>query len=174
MKLPFRGPRNPEAVPEPVEHAPAPGPVPSLHLEAAAAQTQRDLDTLSRRVEAHAHSLDALSSQVGDLRERMDRLTIAVAEGIEHVERAERRVRATVARARRELSEDGVAHPGLEAEHAQLRDGDGDGGEERGVQPVREEVDRSGIQVELGDSFPGSWTEGDLEALTPYVDPGDQ
>jgi hypothetical protein len=131
-----------------------------LHrLEPAIAELQRLVETHSRRVEELTR--DQAESGV-----RMNELTMAVAEGIQHVDRAERRVKATVARARKQLEEHGLESPGLEAEWAEVRDGNGDGGEERGVQPVREEVGGDPSRaIALGDSFPGAWTEGDLPFL---------
>ena len=70
----------------------------------------------------------------------MKELTIAVAEGIERVDRSERRVKATVARARKELKERGYTDPGLEAEAHELRVVDGDRGEDGAVQPVPTEM----------------------------------
>jgi len=65
---------------------------------------------------------------------------VAVAEGIERVERTERRIASTVARARKELRESGYDHPGVEAEDHELRKVDGGGGGDGGVQPVSGEV----------------------------------
>ncbi len=80
---------------------------------------------------------------------RFELLTEAVASGIAHVERSEARVRATVARARQELGQFGIEHPGLEAEGEELRFGDGGGSEEEGLPPVHEDV------AEGGSSIPG-------------------
>lgn len=59
-----------------------------------------------------------------------DLLRAAVAEGIQHVERVEGRIRGTVKRAQKELKELGIEHPGLDAEARELSIVDGDGGEE--------------------------------------------
>lgn len=71
---------------------------------------------------------------------RFKQLTLAVAEGIEKVERSESRVNSVVKRARKEFQESGYTTSGFEAEDRQLRTVDGAGGEEQGMPPVREDV----------------------------------
>jgi len=61
-------------------------------------------------------------------------LTLAVAEGIAHVKRAEKRVQGIIQGARKSLEERGLEHPGLEAEAQELLDLDGDPSE---VSPLR-------------------------------------
>jgi len=73
---------------------------------------------------------------------RIDDLTLAVKEGVNNVQRSERRVRAVVTSARRELADAGFEHPGLEAEHSQLREVDGEGGGEEQVPAVPEVVEQ--------------------------------
>lgn len=51
---------------------------------------------------------------------RMDRLTLAVSDGIGRAERVEKRIQKTVTSARRLVSEAGLEHAGIEAEHEQL------------------------------------------------------
>ena len=75
-----------------------------------------------------------------DLERKLKELTFAVDEGIERVSRADRRIKATVQRARKELQDRGYADPGLEAEAHQLRVVDGDPSETGGVPPVPAEV----------------------------------
>jgi len=76
-----------------------------------------------------------------NLRDKVQQLTLAVAEGIENVARKERRIAATLARSRKELRERGYEDPGLEAEAAELREVDGTRGDEQGVLPLRKEVE---------------------------------
>jgi len=90
---------------------------------------------------------DVLQGISGNLRAELDRygaqlkvLTAAVGEGIQRVERDERRIKATVARARKELADSGFEHEGLEAEATDLRLVDGAGGDEQGVPAVPEEL----------------------------------
>ena len=80
----------------------------------------RALDTLSDRLDAHS--------------ERITETRAAVAHGIQHAERIERRIKGTVRRAIEEL-EDGVT-PALRAEAEELGLFDGDGGYEGTVPPV--------------------------------------
>jgi len=79
--------------------------------------------------------------EASKLEERIKRLTVAVDEGIERVGRSERRINATVARARKELKKLGYEDPGLEAEAAELRLVDGGGGEGGELPEVREGVE---------------------------------
>jgi len=82
----------------------------------------------------------ALEGEVAGLQERIDTLTLAVAEGIAHVERAENRIKATVKRARRELEAGGIDSPGLAAEAQELFELDAEGSGGPPVSPVREDV----------------------------------
>lgn len=74
------------------------------------------------------------------LERKMDLLTLAVSEGIERVDRAERRIRTAVAGATKKLREAGFEDVAVEAEAAGLRVIDGGGGDEGGVPPVSEDV----------------------------------
>jgi len=87
------------------------------------------------------------SKQITDLLEDVDALAqahkdivIAVAEGIERVDRSERRIQGTIKRAQKKLADHGFVDEGLDAEVDQLQLIDGDRGKEPGVQPVRDEV----------------------------------
>jgi len=91
-------------------------------------------------LEAVAQAQDAFST-CQPLEARINHLTLAVAEGIQHVDRAERRIAGTVARARKLLAESGVESPGLEAEAYELRLVDGDGSKEPRVQQVPPNVE---------------------------------
>ncbi len=72
--------------------------------------------------------------------QRLEVLTLAISEGIANVDRAEKRVRATVARARAQLAEQGVVSAGVEAEHSELQQVDGEGSEPAQLQLVPENV----------------------------------
>lgn len=74
--------------------------------------------------------LEAIESRTSDL-------ATALAHGIEHEERRERRIRATVKRARRQLEELGVEDAGLEAEFDGLSVVDGGAVEEGELPSVR-------------------------------------
>jgi len=75
-----------------------------------------------------------------DFDHQIKELTFAVSEGIERTDRAERRIRNAIQRARKELASRGFDDPGLEAEAHELRIVDGDGGDDGGVPAVPAEV----------------------------------
>jgi len=107
-------------------------------------------------------SLDEDLSQLRTLFEdRLKRLTIAVADGIEHIDRKEKRIDATVGRARAQLAEHDLTSPGLDAEASEIQLVDGAGSEEQGVPAVREEV--AGL-AEAPSSVPGV-TRAQLRAI---------
>ena len=116
-----------------LESAPAPASEPDLRVD----QLVGYMEGSDRRLREHDQGMQ-------DLDRRMIELTLATSEGIERVERAERRVRATVTRARKELAAEGFESPGLEAEDAELRLLDGGRGEAGEVHPVREDVEPLG------------------------------
>jgi len=98
-----------------------------------------DLEPIHRHFQEHEALLD-------DIGRRLKDMTLAIGEGIERTERAERRVRATVQRARKELAGHGFSDPAVEAEAAELHlvDGDGGGGGEvQGVPPGLESTEPS-------------------------------
>jgi len=101
-------------------------------VESAPTPTDRVLNLEELGVAQDAH-LDQLTTQIKDL-------TFAVSEGIERTDRAERRVRGVIQRARKELGARGYEDPGLEAEAYELRAVDGDGGKDGGVPAVSKEV----------------------------------
>lgn len=70
--------------------------------------------------------------------------TIAIAEGIERVDRSERRVAATVARAEKKLAESGFEDPGIQAELEGLHLLDGDRIGTGGVPPLQPSLDDPG------------------------------
>jgi len=77
---------------------------------------------------------------LADQQQKIKDLTFAVSEGIERTDRAERRIRNAIQRARKELAARGFDDPGLEAEAHELRVVDGDGGNESEVPAVQEDV----------------------------------
>ena len=103
---------------ERVESAPTPGDR-VANLEELASAQERELEGQQQKIKE---------------------LTFAVSEGIERTDRAERRIRNAIQRARKELAARGFDDPGLEAENAELRIVDGDGGGDGGVPAVPEEV----------------------------------
>ncbi len=84
--------------------------------------------------------MDGLESNIADAERRLAEsesriktLTFGVEEGIQRTDRAERRIHATVKRARKELAVYGYESPGLEGEAAELHLVDGGGSEESEV-----------------------------------------
>lgn len=144
----------------------------ALHARIEAAETalrepgaptdySEQFEAIEKRLDAHASVLNARGELLEDLEGRLRDQTVAIAEGIERVDRSERRVRATVARARKRMEELGHVDEGLEAENSELRPLDADGGEEEGVPPLREGVGSrapgfEGITTDLS-AFPGRW-----------------
>jgi len=98
------------------------------------------LDRVGGALASAQEEIEALSESQESIETKFKHLLQAVADGIERVDRSERRVIATIKRARKELAEHGLESAGLEAEDHDLRLVDGVGGEERGVPPVRDEV----------------------------------
>jgi len=82
-----------------------------------------------------------LDSRLSELTQKTKDLTFAVSEGIERTDRAERRIRNAIQRARKELAARGFDDPGLEAEAHELRIVDGDGSGDGGVPAVPAEVE---------------------------------
>ncbi len=84
--------------------------------------------------------LEALETGFDRLLSDFKATNFAVSEGIERTDRSERRIHATIKRARKELGKLGYEDPGLEAEAHELRLIDGDGGADGGVPAVPAEV----------------------------------
>ena len=99
---------------------------------------------ITEHLETLQAGADSARFDLIDLERRVKEYAIALSEGIERTDRAERRIKATVARARKELGKLGYEDPGLEAEAHELRVVDGKGSEDGGLQPVPEEVDGPG------------------------------
>jgi len=128
------------------------------------------LDSIAAEMRADSHSH---SDAIEELDRRLVQITLAVAEGIERVDRAERRVRSTVKRARKELAEQGYESDGLEAEDAEIRLSNGPGGGEGGVPPLRlglGETGADGVVVITPEhpqpkGIPGHFSQEVLKAL---------
>lgn len=99
------------------------------------------LGLLTRMVDAEG-ILEGLRREIKDQ-------THAISEGIERTARAERRVAATVSRARKELEGRGFTDPGLDAEDKELRVVDGAGGAPVGLQAMPEAVEASSVSTTL-------------------------
>ena len=105
------------------------------------------LKELAQVAAANQTDVAAAELRLDTLDVTMKNLTLAVADGIERGDRAERRIKATVKRARAELEARGFQDPGLEAEAHELRLIDGEPSPDGGVQPVQPDVARPGEQA---------------------------
>lgn len=97
-----------------------------------------------------------------ELSGRLDEMRHAVAEGIERVDRSERRIKQTVRRAREKLEAAGYTDDGLEAEAQQLQllDGQGGGGGRMPDMQQAMEAYRPNLQA-----FPGHWGDSEVAAV---------
>lgn len=129
-------------------------------LETAPAPTISPSDVEATRLEGRIHleqrlgplesRIDGVESALGDMERKVKEWTFAVEEGIERVSRSERRVIASIKRARKELSDAGFESPSLEAEAEELRIVDGKGSDGRRlpeVQPDMGEPDREASSI---------------------------
>ncbi len=104
------------------------------------------LETHDGRFTGLQTALQGLADSIGDQ-------NLAIAEGIERTDRAERRVRATIVRARSRMASAGYHDEGLEAEAEDIRPPDDSERVAEPVHPVPEGV----APVDLGKIFPGEW-----------------
>jgi len=95
---------------------------------------------LNRKVDELEAELASLGTELSDVHGRLKATNFAVSEGIERTDRAERRIHATIKRARKELAARGLEDPGVEAEAYELRAVDGGGGGEGELPAVPEDV----------------------------------
>lgn len=134
-------------------------------LEAQGIELARVRD-LALEAVAQAQDAQATAKLVSGYDARLNHLTLAVAEGIQHVERAENRIRATVRRAREELLENGLEpSPGLDAEARELRLVDGGGSPPSPVHPVRAEVGEDEDEIVALPGVPGRVRRGFLKRI---------
>jgi len=102
------------------------------------------LHTFDQRESPESADLEPLWSSIEGLEKRtlsdLQDLRMAVAEGIEHADRSERRVRAVVQSAKRRFEAEGYVDPGVQAEEAALPELDGSNGIEQRMLPLPEDV----------------------------------
>lgn len=118
-------------------------------------QILQRLDGHDRADEKLAKHLDAIVDRVNEHDGRFGELTLAVDEGIKHVDRSERRVRSTVRRAVQRMEEAGYIDEAVEAEAAGIRELDAEERGEEGLQPVPAHVE-SDPAADFSD-LPGEW-----------------
>lgn len=123
---------------ERLETAPVPDLPPAL--DARLTQLSRRDGDLQGDVDGCEQRLSELTEHVDGLDGWRKEIVIAVGEGIERTDRAERRIKASVQRARKQLETLGYVDDGLESEAVDLRLIDGDGSGKGGVPPVPAEV----------------------------------
>ena len=118
-------------------------PVPDLppQLEATLAQLSKRDGELHDDIVARDLDWLALSDHMDDVDGWRKEIVIAVSEGIERTDRAERRIKASVQRAQKKLESLGYVDDGIEAEVAELRLIDGDRSEKGGVPTVSTPVE---------------------------------
>lgn len=85
---------------------------------------------VATNAEEVSERLGAQAAVINDLDAWKKEIVHAVSEGIERTDRAERRVKASIARARKSLREHGLESDALESEAHELRLYDGGGGEQ--------------------------------------------
>ena len=129
-------------------------------LSAATDALEIEIASVARTINTDDHSADH-TARILDCERRLEDLVYAVAEGIKNVERTEARIRATVSRAKRELEENGLDHPGLTAEHHEIFPVDGTGSPEGGLLPMPQ------IMADAESSIPGV-TPGQLARIRGY------
>ena len=81
-------------------------------------------------------------------------INLAVAEGIQNVGRAEKRIQATIRRAKEQLEEHGMESAGLEAEYRDLQSVHGNGSDQIELPEVPPSVADCGDRFA---AFPGTW-----------------
>ena len=126
---------------EHLETAPVPD-LPPLIESRLTALSQRDGD-LQADIVRVVELVENVTDAVNDVEDWRKDIVIAVSEGIERTDRAERRIKATVQRARKQLETLGYDDPGLEAEAVELRLLDGDGSDKSEVPPVPAAMEES-------------------------------
>jgi len=104
-------------------------------LNADVERVAERVDRLAEFVEQRLVALEEATKS--DLQE----LTLAIDDGIKHVDRSERRVRQVIASSKRRFEAAGYEDEGLLAEEAQLSLGDGKLSQAEGVPPVSNPMD---------------------------------
>jgi len=103
-------------------------------------ELRKTIDSINLEIASLRATSDGFDTKILALENKMTNLVLAVAEGIQGYEKSERRVQATIQRARKQFKERGFESPGLEAEAHDLRLIDGARGDEFGVPAVPPEV----------------------------------
>lgn len=115
-------------------------PTPAIDLDPIRALVESEAGAIEARLRDHESAFDALDGWKKEI-------LLAVSDGIERTDRAERRISATVRRAKKSLEEAGHYDSGVEAEYLDLRIVDGEGSQP--LPAVQQDM-------ELGESHPSS------------------
>jgi len=112
----------------------------ALETKTIPAANREEIEVLGEALAGCEQTIMRLSGQGDTQATQIKDLVHAVAEGIERTARAERRIKSTVRRARKELADLGVEDPAIEEENRQLQLDDVDRSEPEPVQTVPESV----------------------------------
>jgi hypothetical protein len=124
----------------------------SLHT---ARQATYDDTAVRSALDVHDDRLSGLQDSIQELADAVRNQNIAIAEGIERTDRAERRVRAAVGRAKARMDAAGFHDEALAAEAESLQLEHGAGREQQRLQDMQ--PDMGGDQSRDMSAFPGSW-----------------
>lgn len=131
----------------------------AVELPEGLARRVGELELLLEDYKAHRDffekALEELATAVDENSSELQDHTKAIAEGIEHVDRSERRVRAAVRRAEKRLEEAGYVDPALEGEVEGLRRLDAEERGAEGMHAVSADVE-PGPAYDYSD-LPGEW-----------------
>jgi len=126
---------------EHLETAPLPDLPPAI--DARLTDLSRRDGGLQDAIDTNRDNVVELIEQVGEFEGWRKEIVIAVGEGIERTDRAERRIKASVQRARKQLESLGYVDDGLESEAVDLRLIDGDGSEKGELPTVSAPVENA-------------------------------
>jgi len=117
------------------------------------------IDTIQPPATPSKHMDEALWDSLEGLEKRtlesIATLTKAVAEGIDHVDRNEKRVRGIVSGAKKRFAAEGYEDPGVEAEFDSLPEVDAGSGQDQRVLPLSNDVGVMEQQGSSWDAVPG-------------------
>jgi len=135
----------------------------------AVSRIKADVEAVARHAD-EGYSFDDYEYDDGPIRSELAQLRLVVGEAVSQRERNDRRIEAVVRRAQKELRDAGLEHAGLEAEAHELRLLDPGGGEEVGVPPMHDTVERHPDDNEPS-TVPGL-TKGERRAMIARRDVG--
>ena len=135
------------------------------NLETGIAELLEQRESEVRLLSEWASTIQSLQLELAALSSWRTEITSAVAEGIQRVDRSERRIKATVRRAKAQLASLGLEDEGIDAEARELGIPDDDGGGARRLPPVQEAV----VDPENAPSSVPGVTQGQLRRARGYL-----